>query len=182
VYAIQKELDPGFPVAVFPHSVEKSVVLVAILLEIQTEVKKRLAQDLRLTEQERDEQPTDSYVSVEEGVNRQHNSSLKNIFKGAASTVVMRLHTDPLYEHYIRLTAAGTKPNPAQLTIARRIAAIVLRMWEDEQEYDPRDSMALRSLRRVELTPTGGVALVGQVRSRFSDPIRRGNPINGPYG
>ena len=76
-------------------------------------------------------------VQQTRGLNRQHNSSLKNIFKGAAMTVVMRLPTDPLYEHYTRLTAAGTKPNLAQLTIARRIAAIVLRMWKDEQEYDP---------------------------------------------
>ena len=76
-------------------------------------------------------------VQQTRGLNRQHNSSLKNIFKGAATTVVMRLHTDPLYEHYTQLTAAGTKPNLAQLTIARRIAAIVLRMWKDEQEYDP---------------------------------------------
>ena len=76
-------------------------------------------------------------VQQTRGLNRQHNSSLKNIFKGAATTIVMRLHTDPLYEHYIQLTSAGTKPNLAQLTIARRIAAIVLRMWKDEQEYDP---------------------------------------------
>ena len=71
------------------------------------------------------------------GLSRRHNSSLKNIFKGAANTVVMKLHTDPLYEHYLRLTSAGTKPNLARLTIARRVAAIVLRMWKDEQEYEP---------------------------------------------
>ncbi len=71
------------------------------------------------------------------GLNRNHNSSLKNIFKGAATTVITRLPTDPLYEHYVQLTVAGTKPNLAKLTIARRVAAIVLRMWKDEQEYDP---------------------------------------------
>jgi hypothetical protein len=36
----------------------------------------------------------------------------------------------------VQLTSAGTKPNLAKLTIARRIAAIVLRMWKDEEEYD----------------------------------------------
>ena len=71
------------------------------------------------------------------GLNRNHNSNLKNIFKGAATTIVTRLPTEPLYEHYVRLTSAGTKPNLAKLTIARRVAAIVLRMWKDEQEYDP---------------------------------------------
>jgi hypothetical protein len=71
------------------------------------------------------------------GLNRKHNSTLKNIFKGAATTIVTRLHADPLYEHYLRLTSAGTKPNLAKVTIARRVAAIVLRMWKDEKEYDP---------------------------------------------
>jgi hypothetical protein len=47
------------------------------------------------------------------------------------------LPADPLCEHYVHLTSAGTKPNLAKLTIARRIAAIVLRMWKDEEEYDP---------------------------------------------
>ena len=76
-------------------------------------------------------------VQQTRGLSRNHNSSLKNIFKGAATTVLMLLHTDPLYEHYVQLTSAGTKPNLAKLTIARQVAAIVLRMWKDEQEYDP---------------------------------------------
>jgi len=76
-------------------------------------------------------------VQQTRGLSRNHNSSLKHIFKGAAMTVVMKLHSDPLYEHYVQLTSAGTKPNLAQVTIARQVAAIVLRMWKDEQEYDP---------------------------------------------
>jgi transposase len=76
-------------------------------------------------------------VQQTRGLNRNHNSRLKDIFKGAATTVVTRLTSDPLYEHYLRLTSAGTKPNLAKLTIARRVAAIVLRMWKDEKEYDP---------------------------------------------
>ena len=76
-------------------------------------------------------------VQQTRGLNRNHNSTLKGIFKGAATTIVTRLDTDPLYEHYLRLTSAGTKPNLAKLTVARRVAAIVLRMWKDEKEYDP---------------------------------------------
>lgn len=76
-------------------------------------------------------------VQQTRGLNRRHNSTLKGIFKGAATTIVTHLHTDPLYEHYQRLTAAGTKPNLAKLTVARRVAAIVLRLWKDEKEYDP---------------------------------------------
>ena len=76
-------------------------------------------------------------VQQTRGLNRNRNSTLKSIFKGAAMTVISQLPSDPLHEHYARLTSEGTKPNLARLTIARRIAAIVLRMWKDEQEYDP---------------------------------------------
>jgi transposase len=76
-------------------------------------------------------------VSHTRGLNRNHNSTLKNIFKGAATTVITNRFHDPLYDHYQQLTAAGTRPNLAKLTLARRIAAIVLRMWKDEKEYDP---------------------------------------------
>lgn len=76
-------------------------------------------------------------VQQTRGLNRNHNSRLKGIFKGAANTIVSHLTSDPLHEHYQRLTSAGTKPNLAKLTIARRVAAIVLRMWKDEKEYNP---------------------------------------------
>jgi hypothetical protein len=32
---------------------------------------------------------------------------------------------------------SGIKPNLAKLTLARRIAAIVLSMWKHEEVYDP---------------------------------------------
>ncbi len=71
------------------------------------------------------------------GLNRNHNSRLKSIFKGAATTIITHLNSNPLNEHYLQLISAGTKPNLAKLTIARQVAAIVLRMWKDEKEYDP---------------------------------------------
>jgi hypothetical protein len=76
-------------------------------------------------------------VQQTRGLNRNHNSTLKNIFKGAATTIVTQLHGDPLYEHYLKQTSGGTKPNLAKLTTARRVAAIVLRMWKKEETYDP---------------------------------------------
>jgi hypothetical protein len=33
--------------------------------------------------------------------------------------------------------AAGTKPNLAKLTLARKIAATVLAMWKKEERYTP---------------------------------------------
>lgn len=74
---------------------------------------------------------TRATVQQTRGLNRNHVARLKDIFKGAALTVVTQLPNDPLHEHYQRLLAAGTKPNLAKLTIARRVAAIVLRLWKD---------------------------------------------------
>ena len=71
------------------------------------------------------------------GLNLNHNHALKNVFKGAATTVVTQLDTDPLHAHYKRLTEGGTKPNLAKLTLARKIAAIALSMWKTKERYDP---------------------------------------------
>lgn len=71
------------------------------------------------------------------GLNRNHNHALKNIFKGAATTVVMQLEGEPLHQDYQRMKAAGTKPNLAKLTLARKIAAIALSMWKSKEAYDP---------------------------------------------
>jgi hypothetical protein len=72
------------------------------------------------------------------GLNLTHNHTLKNVFKGAATTVIVKLGENaPLHQDYQRLTAAGTKPNLAKLTIARKIAAIVLSMWKNKEKYVP---------------------------------------------
>ena len=71
------------------------------------------------------------------GLSRQHNHFLKSIFKGAATTVITQRNKDPIYARYERLLDGGTKPTLAKLSLARMIAATVLRMWKDEEEYDP---------------------------------------------
>ncbi|MDI7269005.1 MAG: transposase [Myxococcota bacterium] len=76
-------------------------------------------------------------VSETRGLNKHANMTLKHIFKGAATTVIQSLHDDPLYDHYAQLLANGTKPDLARLTIARRIAAITLRLWKSQEAYDP---------------------------------------------
>jgi transposase len=72
------------------------------------------------------------------GLNRNHNPTLKCIFKGAATTVISQLDNEPLRQDYERLVAAGTKPTLAKLTLARKIAAIALSMWKSEEEYHPK--------------------------------------------
>jgi transposase len=74
------------------------------------------------------------------GLNLTHNHQLKAIFKGAATTVLMQHHDDPLYADYQRLLAGGTKPNLAKVTLARKIAAIVLALWKTEGGIRPTEA------------------------------------------
>jgi transposase len=76
-------------------------------------------------------------VQQTRGLNLTHNHQLKAIFKGAATTVLMQHHEDPLYQDYQRLLAGGTKPNLAKVTLARKIAATVLAIWKTEEKYAP---------------------------------------------
>ena len=70
------------------------------------------------------------------GLNRNYNHLLKSIFKGAANTVVTKLKESDLHQGYARQLAAGTKPNLAKLTLARKIAAIALAVWKSGENYD----------------------------------------------
>ncbi len=54
----------------------------------------------------------------------------------SATTVITQRNKDPIYARYERLLDGGTKPTLAKLSLARMIAATVLRMWKDEEEYD----------------------------------------------
>ena len=62
---------------------------------------------------------------------------MKDVFKGAATTVMIGGGDEPMYQAYQELASNGTKPNLAKVTLARRIAATVLRMWKDEEVYQP---------------------------------------------
>ena len=82
------------------------------------------------------EQWVKARVPVTRGLNRNHNRTLKAIYKGAATTVIKQDH-GPLRDHYERMLDEGTKPNLAKLTIARKISALSLSMWKHEEKYDP---------------------------------------------
>jgi len=51
--------------------------------------------------------------------------------------VITQRDKDPLYADCERLLEGGTKPSLAKLTLARTIAATVLRMWKSQEEYKP---------------------------------------------
>jgi transposase len=76
-----------------------------------------------------------SAVVQTRGLNRNRNPMLKNVFKGAALSV-LKTPQHPLRLAFERTIAAGTNPKLASLTLARRIAGAVLAIWKHNQEYD----------------------------------------------
>jgi len=62
------------------------------------------------------------------GLNENGNHDLKNLFKGAA--VVASTKPGPFEEFYTALLAKGMRPEMARLTLARKIATIVLIVWK----------------------------------------------------
>ncbi len=77
-------------------------------------------------------------VQQTRGLNRNFNRTMKQVFKGAAMTVIQwAKEDDPLFRHYRQLLDGGTKPNLARLTLARQIASLVLSMWRSEDVYNP---------------------------------------------
>ena len=46
------------------------------------------------------------------------------------------LSEHPLHADYQRMLDGGTKPNLAKLTLARKVASIVLAMWKHQEVYD----------------------------------------------
>jgi transposase len=71
------------------------------------------------------------------GLNHNYHRLLKQVFKGAAMTVIHQHPKSALREHYDRMLAAGTKPNLAKLTLARQIASTALAMWKKKEDYHP---------------------------------------------
>lgn len=74
-------------------------------------------------------------VAKTRGLNRNHNRMLKDVFKGAAMAASRSDHQ--LRAYYERQLANGVKPNLAHLSVARKLAAIVLAMWKNEEDYNP---------------------------------------------
>jgi transposase len=70
------------------------------------------------------------------GLNRNHNPELKNVFKGAANAAAAK--AGPLKEAYDRCVAGGVRKEMAKLTLARKIASVVLRLWKKGELWDPK--------------------------------------------
>jgi transposase len=68
------------------------------------------------------------------GLNRNCNHDLKNLFKGAA--VMASSKPGPFQEFFAALLATGMRPEMARLTLARKIATIVLMVWKKGVRFD----------------------------------------------
>lgn len=79
------------------------------------------------------------------GLNTSFNRMLKDVFKGAAMTVIQQGGQEPLHLEYRQQLDNGTKPNLARLTLARKIASTSLAMWKQQEAYDPKKRLNLSS-------------------------------------
>jgi transposase len=68
------------------------------------------------------------------GLSKNHNRVLKNVFKGAANAAATR--PGPLKDFYDAMVARGMREELARVTLARKIAAVVLRLWKKGEPYD----------------------------------------------
>jgi transposase len=69
------------------------------------------------------------------GLNRNHNRVVKDVFKGAATAASVR--SGALQTWYQGLLARGMREDLARVTLARKLAALTLRLWKRGERYDP---------------------------------------------
>jgi transposase len=69
------------------------------------------------------------------GLNRNHNPTLKGVFKGAANAATAR--PGPLYDFYQASLARGVRDELAKVTLARKIVSVTLRLWKKGELWDP---------------------------------------------
>ncbi len=69
------------------------------------------------------------------GLNRNHNRVLKNVFKGAANVAIGR--QGPFQDFYHGMLERGMREELARVTLARKLAALTLRLLKTGEVFDP---------------------------------------------
>jgi hypothetical protein len=69
------------------------------------------------------------------GLNQNHNRVLKNVFKSAATAAIVR--AGPLQDFYQGMIRRGMREELARVTLARKLAAVTLRVWKRGERFDP---------------------------------------------
>lgn len=72
-------------------------------------------------------------------MNRNHSPRLKGVFKSAALT---SLRYEECQAYYQRLVAGGTPPELARVSVARKLAAAALTIWQRKEEYEAKKFFA----------------------------------------
>jgi len=67
------------------------------------------------------------------GLTPDFNRILKFVFKGAATEAIRK---DPIKTIYLRMIAKGIQPEMALLSIARKLATIVLVLWKRGEQFN----------------------------------------------
>jgi transposase len=73
------------------------------------------------------------------GLNWNHNPRLKQVFKGAAKSALQ--HAE-IRAYHQRLVERGTRKSLASVSVARKLAAITLTLWQRKEKYDPKKIIA----------------------------------------
>jgi hypothetical protein len=66
-------------------------------------------------------------------LNTNYNHRLKYVFKSAA---LDGIHREPFASFYQDLIRHGMRPEMARLTLARKIAAVTLRIWKKGERFN----------------------------------------------
>ena len=69
------------------------------------------------------------------GLNWNHNHEMKNLFKSTATAASVR--PGVWREFYLQLLDKGMRPEMARLTLARKIAAVTLKIWKKGERFNP---------------------------------------------
>lgn len=69
------------------------------------------------------------------GLNKNHNPVLKDVFKSAATASIGR--PGPFRDLYDGMVGRGMREEMARLTLARKFAAVTLRLWKRGEAFDP---------------------------------------------
>ena len=69
------------------------------------------------------------------GLNQNHNRVVKEVLKGAATAATTR--AGAFQEFYRALLARGMREELARVTLTRKLAALMLRLWKTGERYDP---------------------------------------------
>jgi transposase len=72
-------------------------------------------------------------VVATRGLNKNYNHRLKYVFKSAA---LDGIHREPFASFYEARVGRGMRPEMVRLTLARKIAAMTLRMWKKGERFD----------------------------------------------